>query len=152
VFLLKPELTEIEEIVTIPATPEEVYEAFMDPKKHAKFTRSKATGNPVVGGEFTAWDGYIKGKNLELKEGKLIVQEWTNTDFPEGYPSSRFELALKKVPKGTEMHMVHSKIPASQAEELREGWTEFYWEPLRNYFSKQAKKPIQKLKIVKRKK
>jgi len=91
-FLLKTELTEIEQTVTIPATPEEVYEAFVDPKKHAKFTGSKATGNPVVGGEFTAWDGYIYGKNLELKEGKLIVQEWSNTDFPKGYPPSRFEL------------------------------------------------------------
>jgi uncharacterized protein YndB with AHSA1/START domain len=149
---LKPELTEIEQTIIIPATPEEVYEAFMDPKKHAKFTGSKATGKPEVGEEFTAWDGYINGKNLELKKGKLIVQEWSNTDFPEGYPPSRFALTLKKVPEGTEIHMVHSKIPASQAEELKEGWIEWYWEPLRNYFVKQAKKPEKKPKNTKKKK
>ena len=150
---MKPELSEIEQNVIIPASPEEVYEAFIDPKMHAKFTGSKATGNPIVGGEFTAWDGYIYGKNLELKKGKLIVQEWTNTDFPEGYPPSRFELTLKKVPEGTEIHMVHSQIPASQAEELLEGWTEFYWEPLRNYFEKQKTRgQIEKPKTTKKKK
>lgn len=149
---MKRELAEIEQTVTIPATPEEIYDAFMDPKKHAKFTGSEATGNPVVGGEFSAWDGYIHGKNLELKIGKLIVQEWTNTDFPEGYPTSRFELTLKKVPEGTEIHMVHSKIPAGQAEELKKGWIEFYWEPLRKYFVKQGNRPAQKPKIAKKKK
>jgi uncharacterized protein YndB with AHSA1/START domain len=146
VFLLKPEFTEIEQTIIVPATPEEVYDAFIDPKKHAKFTGSKATGIPKVGEEFTAWDGYITGKNLELKKGKLIVQEWSSTDFPEGYPPSRFELTLKKVPEGTEIHMVHSKIPASQAKEIKEGWIEWYWDPLKNYFAKQTKKPEQKPK------
>ncbi len=138
-FLLKPELAEIEQTIVVPAKPREVYDAFMDPKQHSKFTGSKATGKPAVGEEFTAWDGYIHGKNLELKEGKLIVQEWMDTVWPEGYPPSRFELTLKEVPEGTEIHMVHSNIPAARAEELKEGWTEFYWEPLRDYFSKKKK-------------
>lgn len=34
------------------------------------FTGSKATCDAGVGGEFTAWDGYISGKNLELEKGK----------------------------------------------------------------------------------
>ena len=151
-MFLKPELTEIEQTVVVQGSPDQVYEAFMDAKKHTKFTGSKATSDPVVGGEFTAWDGYISGKNLELKKGRLIVQEWINTDWPEGYPTSRFELTLKKVPEGTEIHMVHSKIPASQAEELKEGWTEFYWEPLKKYFLNQkTKKRTQKTKPANKK-
>jgi activator of HSP90 ATPase len=54
----------IRQRVVIPATPNEVYEAFVDPKKHSKFTGSRATFDPEVGGEFTAWDGYISGNNL----------------------------------------------------------------------------------------
>ena len=123
--------------VIIPASPKEVYEAYVDPKKHSKFTGTKATGKPVVGGKFTAWDGYISGKYLELEEGKRVVQEWTSTDLPEG-TVTQLELCFNKVPQGTELVMVHSGVPAEQADETAEGWTEWYWEPLKKYFSKQT--------------
>jgi activator of HSP90 ATPase len=48
----------------------------VDAKKHSAFTGAKATGEVKVGGEFSAWDGYITGRNLELEKGKHIVQEW----------------------------------------------------------------------------
>jgi hypothetical protein len=32
--------------------------------------------------------------------------------------------------------MVHSGVPAEQAEDLKEGWNEFYWKPLKDYFKK----------------
>ena len=35
--------------VIVKATPNEVYDAFVDPKKHSEFTGSKATGKPTVG-------------------------------------------------------------------------------------------------------
>jgi activator of HSP90 ATPase len=138
--LNKSEVTTITQKVVIPkACPKDVYEAFVDPKIHSEFTDSKATGKPVVGGKFTAWDGYISGKFLELEDGKRVVQEWTSTDFPEGAPPSRLELTFREVPKGTEIVMVHSNVPKDQEADTAEGWTEFYWEPLKEYFKKQAK-------------
>ncbi len=56
--------------VVVGATPNEAYEASVDARKHSAFTGSKATCDAGVGGEFTAWDGYISGKNLELEKGK----------------------------------------------------------------------------------
>lgn len=129
-------VTTVRQKVTVPATPEQVYEAFMDAKKHTAFTGSKATSNRKVGGKFTAWDGYISGKNLELERGKRIVQEWISTDFPEGHAPSRLELTLTKTKTGTEISMVQSNVPAEQAEDIAEGWHEFYWEPLKKYFKK----------------
>ena len=41
---MKVETTTLTQKVIIPASPEEVYEAFVDPKKHSSFTGSKATG------------------------------------------------------------------------------------------------------------
>ena len=138
--LNKSEVTTITQKIIIPkVTPKEVYEAYVDPKKHSEFTDSPATGKPVVGGKFTAWDGYISGKFLELEEGKRVVQEWTSTDFPEGAPPSRLELTFRAVPKGTEIVMVHSNVPKDQEAETAEGWTEFYWEPLKQYFKKEPK-------------
>jgi uncharacterized protein YndB with AHSA1/START domain len=146
-FSLKIKTTKLEQKVIIPATPEEVYDAYMDAKKHAKFTGAKATIDPTVGGKFTAWDGYITGKNLELIKGKKIVQEWVTTEWPQDYPPSRFELTFNKTKEGTEILVVHSNIPAEQKKELEEGWTEWYWEPLKKYFEKQkpkTKKPTKK--------
>jgi uncharacterized protein YndB with AHSA1/START domain len=134
VFLLKTKT--IKQKVIIPATPKEVYEALMDPKKHSAFTGSNATGDPRVGGKFTAWDGYISGRNLELDRGKRIVQEWITTEWPDGYPTSRLELTLKKVKEGTELSMVHSEVPAEQADDYEQGWFDSYWNPLRKYFKK----------------
>jgi uncharacterized protein YndB with AHSA1/START domain len=129
----------IEQTAFIDAAPEEVYEAFLDPKKHAEFTGSPATTNAKVGAEFQAWDGYISGKNLELVKGKRIVQEWETTEWPEGYPRSRLELTFTAKKGGTELKMVHSKVPAEQVEEYTSGWPESYWEPLKGYFAARKK-------------
>jgi activator of HSP90 ATPase len=129
-------VTIIKQRVSLPTAPKEVYEAFMDAKKHSEFTGSKATSNPKVGGKFTAWDGYISGKNLGLEKGKRILQEWVTTEWPKGYPPSKLELTLKKVKGGTELVMIHSSVPEEQADDLAEGWNEFYWKPLKEYFSR----------------
>ena len=138
---MKFETATITQIVVIPASPEDVYDAFMNAKKHSAFTGAKATCNATVGGEFTAWDGYISGRNLELEKGKCIVQEWITTEWPAGYGPSRLEFTFRKVSDGTEITMRHSDIPAEQAEEYRQGWTDNYWEPLKTYFTKH-KRPV----------
>lgn len=133
----KLKLKNIKQKVLIPgATPEEVYDALMDSKKHEEFTCSPATIDPKVGGAISAWNGYISGKNLELEYGKQIVQEWRTTEWPEGYPPSRLELNLKKVELGTEIDMIQMGVPAEQARMYDEGWYESYWDPMKEYFNK----------------
>jgi uncharacterized protein YndB with AHSA1/START domain len=126
----------IEQTVIIDASPMDVYEAYVDPKKHAAFTGQDATGTPKVGGKFTAGDGYISGEFTELVKGRKIVHWWTTTEWPDGYPPSRMELRLRPKGKKTELTMIHSKVPAEQADSYAEGWQEFYWEPLKRYFTK----------------
>jgi uncharacterized protein YndB with AHSA1/START domain len=139
--LNKLEVTTITQKVLIPkVSPKQVYDAYVDAKKQSEFTGSEATGKPVVGGKFTAWDQYISGKFLELDEGKRVVQEWISTDFPDGSQPSRLELIFCEVPKGTQIVMVHSNVPTEIADDAAEGWTEFYWSPLKEYFEKQSKK------------
>jgi activator of HSP90 ATPase len=132
--------TSITQRILFDATPDEVYEALTDPKEHTKFTGSKATGAAKVGGEFTAWDGYITGRHLKLSKGRKIVQEWKTTEWPEGYPVSTVEFTIKRKGKKTELIMKHSNVPKEQAKEYKEGWTAFYWEPLKKYFSRENKK------------
>jgi activator of HSP90 ATPase len=126
----------ITQTAVIDGAPNEVYEAYVDPRKHSEFTGSPATGSPKVGERFTAWDGYIEGRFLELEKGKKIVHEWKTTEWPAGYPASVVELKLKPKGKQTELTMVHSKVPAEQAEEYAEGWRDYYWEPMKEHFRK----------------
>ena len=133
---MRTKVTTIKQNVIISAEPEEVYDAFMDADKHSAFTGSKSTSDPKVGRKFTAWDGYISGKNLELEKGKRIVQEWITSEWPKGYSPSKLELIFKKIKEGTEILMVQSNVPADQVEDLKQGWVDFYWKPLKEYFRK----------------
>lgn len=126
----------IEQTVFFDAPPAVVYDALLDPEKHSTFTGSLASTNNRVGAEFTAWDGYISGKNLELIENKKIVQEWETTEWPKGYPRSRLEITLLPKKGGTELRLLQTSVPAEQVEEYTGGWHSAYWEPLAEYLKK----------------
>jgi uncharacterized protein YndB with AHSA1/START domain len=121
--------------VVVPAPPAQVYDAFVNPRVHTAFTGSPATGSARVGGTFTAWDGYISGVNRELVKGSRIVQDWQTTEWPDGAKPSRVEFSFKAVKGGTEIRMVHSNVPAEQADAYRQGWIDYYWDPLTAYFT-----------------
>src|SRR5215467_6456391 len=131
-----PRVSRITQNTFIPsAAPADVYDAFVNAKTHARFTGAAATGAARVGARFTAWDGYIQGVHRTLVEGKKIVQDWRTTEWPAGMPDSRVEFTFKAAKGGTEVRMVHSKVPAEQAASYRQGWVDFYWKPLNAYFS-----------------
>jgi len=124
----------ITQSVTVKAGPDQVFDAYMDSKKHAAVTGSPAKMSSAVGGNFTAWEGYIHGKNLKLVKGKRILQEWSTTEWPKGYPPSLLEITLTKTKGGTRLKMVHSKVPAEQRDDYAQGWRDYYWKPLKAYF------------------
>ena len=73
--------------VHIDAKSAEVYEAYTDSKKHGEITGSKVVFEKKVGGKFSAWDGGLEGENLDLVDGKKIVQKWRAEDWPKGHYS-----------------------------------------------------------------
>jgi activator of HSP90 ATPase len=113
-------------------TPHDLYQWLMDSKKHSQFTGEKAVSGRKMGSRFTAGDGWIEGMNLELVKDRLIVQGWRGNDekWPKGYYSTvRFRFT--KVTRGTRLDFLHSGVPAPAYEEIRDGWREYYWEPLK---------------------
>jgi iron complex transport system substrate-binding protein len=118
-----------------PATASEIYEAWLDPARHAKFTGGTATIEARVGGRHTAWDGYIEGTILELMPGQRIVQSWRSLDFPQEAPDSRLEIVFADAPGGTELTLVHTEIPEGQGVDYEEGWKEHYFKPMQRFFS-----------------
>ncbi len=129
----------------LPAEPEEVYRAWLDSAGHSAFTGAPAQVEPRVGGRFTAWDGYIEGRTLELGPppdaptavgARLrILQAWRTSEFPDGSPDSRLEVLLEKARGGTRITLRHSEIPAGQGAQYAQGWADHYFTPMKRYFS-----------------
>jgi len=116
--------------------PETIFKAWLSSEGHSEMTGSPAQVEPRVGGAFTAWDGYITGKTLELKPFSRIVQAWRTGEFEDADPDSRLEIELEVVTSGTRLTLTHSNIPEGQAESYKSGWEEWYFGPMREYFSR----------------
>lgn len=119
-------------------SPQSIYEAWLDSEEHSAFTGSSASVEGRVGGQMTAWDGYISGVFEELEPYNRIVQTWRTTEFPEGSHASRLEVQLAESEAGTIVTLMHSDIPDGQGEMYSEGWEEYYFRPMRAYFEGQG--------------
>ncbi len=70
-----------------------------------------------------------------LEPNHRIVQSWRTTEFPPESPDSRLELILEEVEGGTKLTLRHSNIPEGQGQMYKDGWVEWYFEPMQAYFS-----------------
>lgn len=118
----------------IPASPENIYRAWLDGGEHSAFTGSRATVD--ANGRFTAWDGYIQGTTVDRHPGRRIVQTWRTTEFPKGSTDSRVEIQLERLADGTRMTLIHTDIPEGQGEQYKSGWNTHYFVPMKAYFGK----------------
>jgi activator of HSP90 ATPase len=118
------------------ASPQQVYKILMDSKLHSKFTGDVAKISKKVGGKFSAFSGYITGKNLVLRPGKKIVQAWTTTEWPKGHMSEITFLLKPAGKNGTKLMFTHKGVPANDYKDKISGWKKFYWQPLKKFLEK----------------
>ena len=118
----------------INSSPEEIYKAWLSSEGHSKITGGAASISDQVGDHFTAWDGYIEGKNLELDKNKRIVQSWRTSDFEASEPDSQIEVVLNKIDGQTELTLTHTNLP-EHGEQYKEGWINHYFQPMQAYFT-----------------
>lgn len=117
----------------IPATPNEIYDAWLGSEGHSAMTGGEAHASPEVGSAFDAWDGYISGTTLACEPGKRIVQSWRTSQFADDDPDSQIEITLEPVNKGTRLTLRHSNVPDGQGH-YEQGWDAHYFEPMKAYF------------------
>ena len=131
----------IKQTVTVNAKPEEVYELLMDAKKHSIATGASAKITTIEGSKYSAHDGYISGKNLQLIKDKLIVQSWRAQGWEKEDVDSTFIINLKAKGNDVVLEMTHANIPDQHAESINKGWHDHYWKPWKKYLKG---KPIAK--------
>jgi uncharacterized protein YndB with AHSA1/START domain len=115
-------------------TPEKIYRAWLDSAQHAAMTGAPAEVSDAVNGSFSAWDGYIFGKNLELTPCSRIVQAWRTTEFAEDEADSLVEITLEDKGDHTLVLLTHTQLPA-HGSQYEQGWRDFYFAPLQDYFA-----------------
>jgi len=124
------------EISTVlPAAAPRRYEAWLNSNEHAAMTGGGAEIDPVVGGQFSAWDRYITGMTIELGPYRRIVQAWRTVEFPLDASDSRLEIILAEVAGGTQLTLRHSHIPAGQGASYESDWSDNYFDPMKEYFA-----------------
>lgn len=121
---------------TLPATPTQIYKAWLSGEEHTAFTGEAAEVDLRVGGHFKAFGNYIEGTNVKLHLNKKIIQAWRTTEFPAGSEDSTLEIVLEEVKGGTKLTLTHSNIPDGQADSYKDGWKKFYFKPMKEYFGK----------------
>jgi activator of HSP90 ATPase len=117
------------------ATPKEIFSAWLDSEKHTAMTGGTAICSTKINEEFSAWDGYISGKNISIIENKEIIQEWRTTEFKESDKNSELILKFQENERGCQITLIHNNIPEGQSD-YEQGWIKHYFEPMKAFFKK----------------
>ncbi len=118
---------------TIPASPADIYRAWLSSEGHTAMTGGGANCSDEPGAEFDAWDGYISGKNVELEQNRRIVQSWRTSQFGDSEPDSQIEVTLEATDGGTLVTLHHTSVP-DDGDHYRPGWQNHYFAPMKEYF------------------
>lgn len=119
----------------IPASREEIFSAWMSSEGHSAMTGGVAHVDPVVGGAYDAWDGYIHGTTLALEPSTRLVQTWRSAGFTEENEDSQIEVRFEANDAGTLVRVRHSIVPSDHQGYENGGWQKSYFDPMKAYFA-----------------
>jgi activator of HSP90 ATPase len=118
---------------SLPATPEKLFEMYLDPVIHAAFTGSPVTIEPRAGASFRAFDGALSGTILHVEPKRLIVQTWRSTHFSGDDIDSVLVLSFWRENEGARIELAQINVADSDFAGVSHGWEKYYWTPWRAY-------------------
>jgi activator of HSP90 ATPase len=116
----------------INAEPSDVYAALTNPYTIELWTGYPAVMSEEPGSEFSLWDGDITGKNLEFVKDRKVVQEWY---FGEQKEKSIVTITIRADRENSEVNVEHTNIPDEDFADIADGWREFYFGAIINFFN-----------------
>ncbi|XWS43257.1 hypothetical protein CRYUN_Cryun16bG0087400 [Craigia yunnanensis] len=119
----------------------DMYEILMDENRWKGFTQSNARISKEVGGQISIFDGSVTGSNLELQEGKLIIQRWRFGSWPDRIESTVRLVFDEPEPGVTLIKLTHTDVPeedrygnATVVENTERGWRDLIFNKIRAVF------------------
>jgi activator of HSP90 ATPase len=123
---------------SLPATPDKLFDMYLDAASHAAFTGLPAAIEPRPGGVFRAFDGMLSGKILHVDPKNLIVQTWRSVNWALTDMDSVLTLSFWPAADGARIELVHVNVPDEDFAGVSQGWGKYYWAPWRAYLTTQT--------------
>ena len=119
----------IQQFVTLKAPPRELFNTFLDARKHSALTGAPARISRKQGARFSAFGGQLLGRNLLIVPGRLIVQSWRSAGWKASDADSILILSFSKAKGGGRIDLVHVGVPKHDHKGVTGGWKKYYWAP-----------------------
>ena len=119
---------------SLPASPDKLFDMYLDPAEHAEFTGLPVTIEPHAGGAFSAFDGMLSGKILHI-EPKTLHRSNLAVGKLAAYGAWTQVLTLSFWPAqdGARIELVHVNVPEEDFAGVSQGWEKYYWTPWHDY-------------------
>jgi activator of HSP90 ATPase len=126
----------IKQSVQFKASPDSLFDAYLDSRKHAAIVGSKVLISKTAGKRFTAFNGMLSGKNLLIVRKKLVIQSWRSHKWKKMDPDSILILMFSKAERGARIDLVHMNVPDHDLQGVTRGWHRYYWKPWLEYLKR----------------
>lgn len=123
----------IRQKVTFSASPRELFNIYLDSKKHGAAIDGKVSVSRKAGSRFSAFGGMLRGRTLMIVPDQLIVQSWRASSWKKNDPDSVLALQFDRVKNGGRITLVQVNVPAHAYRNINGGWPKHYWKPWKNY-------------------
>jgi uncharacterized protein YndB with AHSA1/START domain len=120
----------LKKTIHIKVPREEVFNALVNPLTIELWSGFKAEMQPVVGSEFTLFEGDISGVIKSLDPPNAVEQVWNFGDQEE---ESLVRYELFEESGKTRLELSHTNIPDEAYENIETGWKEYFLGAMKNY-------------------
>jgi len=119
----------------LPASPDRLFDMYLDPVQHAAITGAPVTISAQPGAPFRAHEGAISGTILQVVPKRLVVQSWRSIHFAAGDIDSTLVLTFWPQGDGARIELVHVNVADQDFAGASQGWEKYYWTPWREYLA-----------------
>lgn len=127
----------IEQTYEMNATPEQVFDALLNPEIIQIWSGDEAKMSAEVGGNFVLWGGQMFGTNLEIIKNKKLVQEW---NYDQWDKPSKVTFTIKIKGKKTIVELLHEDVPEKSLNSITDGWGTYYLGSMQEMFEENKQK------------
>ena len=120
---------------TLPASPDDLFDMYIDPVQHAAFTGAPVTISATPGAAFNAFNGVLSGTMLQVVPKRLIVQSWRSPYWGENDIDSTLVLTFHVDKDGGRIELTQANVVDTDFAGVSQGWEKFYWTPWRAYLT-----------------
>jgi uncharacterized protein YndB with AHSA1/START domain len=121
---------------TLPASPDKLFDMYLDPVEHAAFTGSPVTISAQPGASFSAFNNVLSGTILQVVPKRLIVQSWRSPHWGPTDIDSTLILTFLPDKDGGRIELTQVNVVDGDFAGVSHGWEKFYWIPWRAYLTR----------------